>query len=468
MRNLLLSTLLLTLACISITLTSCIKDDYTTSSSDVLTFKTDSVKFDTIFTAQTSAIYRLVVYNRNKKIVKISSISVAGNNDGAKFYLNVDGELNSSFHDVDIRGNDSIYVFVQANIDERTDELPFEINDNIVFVTNGTTQQVPIRAWGQDAITLRKAVIDSDETFSGKKPYIVYDTLYIAKGATLTIDKGVRMCMHDKAQIIVDGTLKVNGETGNMVHFRGDRIDKLVGGTSYDVKSGLWGGIRFRASSMGNELRGVNMRCSSFGLVVDSCGNVADRKLYIFNSILQNSSGNIFESTASYIEARGSQFSDAAVALVTLRGGKNTFVNCTFGNYYLYGTPSGSIVNIPQVAGLEDDTEIQNCIIYGNCTSITPGSFTGRKVYLRNTLLKESGSNDDNFIDCIWGADPLFYVDVNTLNMDYRLKPESPAIAKGKKEFVTESMRYDIYGLDRFESASSGIDLGAFVYKPTE
>ena len=50
------------------TLTACIDDSYTTSASDVLTFSTDTVTFDTVVTQQGTVTKQFIVYNRAKKL----------------------------------------------------------------------------------------------------------------------------------------------------------------------------------------------------------------------------------------------------------------------------------------------------------------------------------------------------------------------------------------------------------------
>ena len=72
-------------------LCGCIEDDFSTSSADVLAFSTDSVKFDTVITAQSTPTKQFVVYNRSKKQLRIESIRMAGNSDKGHFFLNVDG-----------------------------------------------------------------------------------------------------------------------------------------------------------------------------------------------------------------------------------------------------------------------------------------------------------------------------------------------------------------------------------------
>ena len=92
---------------------SCIEDGFTTSSSDVLEFSVDTLAFDTILTEEGTPTAKFLVYNRHKKMLNISSIRVKGESE-AKFYLNVDGMKGEEFHNVEVRGQDSIYVFVQA------------------------------------------------------------------------------------------------------------------------------------------------------------------------------------------------------------------------------------------------------------------------------------------------------------------------------------------------------------------
>ena len=94
-------------AAIGMALTSCIEDDFTTSSSDVLEFSTDTLAFDTVLTEEGTATRRFMVYNRHKKMINISSITLDGGNPQVKFYLNVDGMSGEAFNNVEIRGEDS-------------------------------------------------------------------------------------------------------------------------------------------------------------------------------------------------------------------------------------------------------------------------------------------------------------------------------------------------------------------------
>ena len=146
------------LAMAMLSLTACIDDEVSTSSSDLLTFSTDTVAFDTVITRQGSPTKQFLVYNKGKKSLNISSIRVAGESKG-HFFLNVDGVKGDEFHDIEVRGNDSIYVFVESLLDPTNQDEPEYLEDNIEFVTNGVTQKVAVTAWGQDVIILNDTTL---------------------------------------------------------------------------------------------------------------------------------------------------------------------------------------------------------------------------------------------------------------------------------------------------------------------
>ena len=143
--------------------TGCIEDDFTSSSADLLEFSCDTVAFDTVFTELGTPTKQFVIYNRHKKMINISSISLQGNEYG-KFYINVDGMKGTEFHNVEIRGEDSIYVFVESLIDPTNQNTPLEVKDCIEFVTNAVTQKVVLTAWGQDVTRLTRPVFSDDAT----------------------------------------------------------------------------------------------------------------------------------------------------------------------------------------------------------------------------------------------------------------------------------------------------------------
>ena len=144
-------------------LTSCIDDDFTTNPSHVLAFSTDTVAFDTVFTTIGTSTRSFRIYNPNKKSLNISSIKLA-DAEHSGFHINVDGMSGDNFTNVEIRGKDSLYVFVEANIDPANQDNPIFIVDSIVFVTNGIQQDVKLTAYGQDVIIKRGETFTTDTT----------------------------------------------------------------------------------------------------------------------------------------------------------------------------------------------------------------------------------------------------------------------------------------------------------------
>ncbi|MDD6669080.1 MAG: hypothetical protein PUE54_05495 [Bacteroidales bacterium] len=465
MRNLIIICIVLLLVGMS----SCIEDDFATGSSDLPEFSVDTLSFDTVFTGEVTATKRFLVYNRHKKQLNIERISFAGAPEGAKFYMNVDGRSGEEFANVEVRGEDSIYVFVEARVDVNSSTTPFDVFDYLQFVTNGVEQTVVVRAAGQNANTVRNLHITENTTLSDPRPYRVMDSLVVEEGATLTIPAGKTIYFHDKALLKIRGTLIADGTTGSDVVLRGDRLDKVAGSIPFDLMSGQWGGVVIERGSFDNTLRHVYMQGSSMGVVVDSCGVTDRRKLYLYNSVLHNSSGSLLTAAHSWIDADGCEFSDCHYGVVDLTGGRYTFNNCTFANYYLFDAIMSPILTLWYVLPADKtydnplmQAEFNNCIVYGNCSDINEGDLTGSGVTLHNCLLRAEGTNDDNFIDCLWGKDPCFYTVREDYYFDYRLRNESEAIGAGSAERVPQAARTDYYGNERLQER--GVDLGAYVW----
>lgn len=457
----------LVLMALTVLLGSCIEDGFTTSSSDVLAFNTDTVAFDTVITLQGTATKQMVVYNRSKKQINISSIKVAGLSSKGHFHLNVDGIRGDEFHNVEIRGNDSIYIFIEANLDEMEQNEPTLLEDRLEFVTNGMTQSVLLTAWGQDVVRINGDTISRSTHFTGDKPYLIYDTMFVSQGVTLTLDPGTTLLFHDKAAIRCAGRMLANGTVQEPIYFRGDRLDRVVGSTSFDIMSGQWGGVIFTPPTMGNVLKHVIMKGSTIGMHCTAY-DTTRCALKLVNCVLSNSASTCLATAMCYVQAIGTEFSDAAEEVVYFAGGKVMASQCTFANYYLFKIPTLPIVNIFDVK-FDNGTigkiraYFDNCIIHGLTSDINEGVLNDYDVYLRYCLLKSEGHDDDHFINCVWDGDPLFLTIRDDYLFDYRLDNESEAIGKGNPALCPPEARYDRYGKDRL--ATGAVDLGAYVWE---
>lgn len=444
---------------------SCISDSFSTSPNDLLSFSTDVVTFDTVFTDEGTPTARLKVYNRAKKSVNISHI--AFRNPTSNFRVNVDGMAGTEFRDVEIRGGDSIFVFIECYIAPNAQAEPFLVSDQLEFLTNGVTQQVEVQAWGQNVVRLKNKRITRDELFTADRPYVVFDSLVVEQGATLRIAPGARVLFHDKARMVVHGSIWAHGEPRRLVDMRGDRLDDVLPDVSYDILAGQWLGIDIAPESHGNRLEYVNMRSTVYGLRAEESTDPSQQKIMIVNSWLHNSQGSAFTASNCNTALYGVCFSEAADAVVQLTGGSHDISQCTFANEYLFSIPTDAMLTLKQVK--EDSTNqeatpmsarLGNCVFYGLAPDISPGDLTGTDVVLERCSFKSAGSNDDNFIDCLWDCDPLFRTVRDDYHFDYRLQENSPVIGKGFPALTAPETDHDMYGIPRLNPGPPS--LGAF------
>ena len=114
-----------------------------TDSSAVLEFSNDSILFDTVFTTVGSTTQILKLYNRNSDRISISRIELEGGSL-SPYRINVDGIPGYVHSDIEIAGDDSLYIFVEVTLDPSNTNLPFVVEDRILFQTNGNNQEVLI------------------------------------------------------------------------------------------------------------------------------------------------------------------------------------------------------------------------------------------------------------------------------------------------------------------------------------
>lgn len=452
-------------------LSSCIEDGISNDVNDQPTFSTDTLNMGPIFTEAGTPTHSFTVYNRHDKVMNISSIKMRDDAEGM-FRLNVDGVSGKEFQNMEIRPNDSIYVFVEATLKANNSDAPIVVERHLDFVVQGVTSTVVITAEGQDVERKHGVIIENDTRFTANKPYQIFDSLVVKEGATLTLDPGVTLYFHNNATMRVDGTLVSNGTVEKPVNMTGDRIDNVVNDLSFDLMAGQWAGLEFSPTSRNNYLSHTSIRNTVWGVFVDSIGVQENPALTLINCQLRNSQEYSLASLHSDIKAVGCEITDAAAGVMFLRGGNHIFNHCTFANYYLFSALGGAAIQLDHISAECDDlsglpymtADFTNSIIYGNGSDISHGDLTGTAITLRYCLLKSEGVDDDNFICCLWGQDPLYYTVRNEYIFDYRLKNESPAIGAAYPEYTLPEAQYDRYGLPR----GAQPDLGAFVYVPAE
>ena len=92
-------------------------ESFTTSRGNLLTFGVDTVKMDTVFSNVGSRTYSFWVFNHGDEGIRIGTVRLRNGNQTG-FRVNVDGTyldntLGSVANDFEVRGGDSICVFVE-------------------------------------------------------------------------------------------------------------------------------------------------------------------------------------------------------------------------------------------------------------------------------------------------------------------------------------------------------------------
>lgn len=449
-------------------ISSCAEDDdFSSDKGLLLSFSSDTISFDTVFTSIGSATQKFKIYNPNNKSLTIESVELM-NPAKSGFRMNIDGEKGVKLTDIEILKKDSLYGFIEVTVDPTDSKNPILIRDSIKFVTNGNVQYLHLDVVGQDVCIWKKKVIDKDTLITNTKPILVYDTLIIAKGSTLSVDEGVLFYMKKDAAISVYGTLRAVGSIEESIVFRGDRFDNIEGNIPYDNVPGQWGGLYFHADSYNNLLENVCVRNAVRGMTFYR-SNPQNIKATLQNTIVQNTSDYGMLATNSNIEAKNCLFANSRGAVLTLEGGKYSFVHCTIANYYRWAARQTEALVLRDFSGSNDKAPLLQCdfansIIYGSLSNellLESQSVEGLNYQFKYCLIKIKDVDNEGFIDVVLNEDPLFK-DLNTNKIyryDFDLQKTSPAIDKGNK-FFSVSIPYDIKGRSRLQDSNP--DIGCY------
>lgn len=456
-------------------MTACIEDAVSTSPADQPAFSADTLDLGTVFTGAPTPTASFMVYNRHAKVMSISSISFRDNEAGT-FRINVDGQSGTRFSGVEIRPNDSIYVFVEATVAEWGSWDAASVSEQLDFVTNGVTSTVVITATGQDVERRRGEVITADTRWEGDRPRQIFDSLVVASGATLTLGPGTVLHFHDGAMMRVDGTLITEGTPGSPVEMCGDRTGNVVSDISFDIMSRQWAGLTFSALSHSSRMTHTVVRNTVNGVCVDSLAGAAaaDRPaLDLLNCRLRNSGGYALSARHTRIRATGCEIADASLGALRLEGGEHEITHCTIANYYLFSPLYGAALQLEHVASdgmsLVETAPlmraaVSNTIIYGNGKDLSVDDLEGTQVTLTRCLLKSAGSDDDHFISCIWDTDPLYHTVREEYIFDYSLHSDSPALGAADESLTPPDWTADFYG----RPVGRPAPVGAFAARPDE
>ena len=448
---------------------SCKKDLITTSPSAKLSFSTDTLTFDTVFTSLGSTTLYFTVHNPNNQKISVADIRLAGGN-GSIFRLNIDGRQTNEATDVEIPAHDSIYVFASVTVDPNNDNNPFVLYDSVLFSTNGNEQRVTLQAWGQNAHFFYGEIIGS-QTWQPDKPYVIIHSILVDTNETLTIQPGCRIYMHADSRFYVAGTLKVMGQLHDSVIFRGDRLEQY-----YVDDPGNWEGIHLLLTSHDNEINYAVIKEPVVGIRVDSLKITSAPKLTMRNTQIRYTLSSGILGITSDIYAENCLVQGCGEWNVQLEyGGNYDFEDCTFANYSsILISHQSPVVRMSNYYGYKDEfgndqflysdlsASFRNCIVYGSLEKeldLDKKDQVAFDFVFDHCLLKVNSDIDvstSSFINCIINQDPKFADPFEKDN--YHLSEGSPCINAG----VSNGILIDLDGNVR----SDAPDIGCYEYKP--
>jgi len=461
-------------------------DNYSTNSSHLLRFSTDTLSFDTIFSTIGSTTKQFLVYNPNDEALKIESIRLASEGRSG-FRMNIDGRKGDSFNGIDIWKKDSLYVLVEVTVDPNGTNQPLVIEDSILFYTNGNRQSVLLRAYGQDVHLIKGGVIYTENTtFTSDIPYLIYDSIMVEEGVTLTIEKGSTLYMHNNARLKIAGTLKAIGSQDEPIVMRGDRLDAFEateGMIPYDRAPGLWNGLLFESTSFNNELAYVIVRNGVSGLTFAE-SEPKTLKMRMTNSQITNMDSILIKAVNCHIEVMNSEITNTAGAALALTGGVYQFIHCTITNEGVIGktrNPAyqtlmlGNIIEKNKQSYPLKQAFFDNCIIDGGNKnevkfvvkddseeSGNDGTFNYR---FNSCYIRTDSVSNDRYINNLFNPRPQYVKKKEIENLydyDFRLKNGSNGIGKADRS-ISEKYPVDRYGVNRLTS-ETGPSIGAYEY----
>ena len=430
-----------------------------------LAFSQDSVLFDTVFTTMGSSTKQMMVYNPNKNAILIDRVEMS---NGKSFFINLDGENQlENLCDITLRGGDSLFLFIRAEIDPLKSNSPVLVEDTITFHVNKKAQHIYLQAYGQDVEILQskdKFIQKNAFIFNNKRPYLIYDTLVIA--GDLTIQQGATLYMHTGAMIYAYGNVTAHGTKDNPIIIRGDRTDMLFDSVPYRVVSGQWDGLYLMHPkdwpTPQYSLEYVDILSGAIGLYAYSEEIEQRPQLSLSNARIHNHS--VYGLVAQNVDAIvvNTEISNCASYCVYLAGGKHDFIHNTIAAYY--GFPYTTI-NIHSNMLAEDvaavyinnlsknmaptSASFYNCIITGarknNVVVATPlteyyeGSFLGN--YLRSDSLPEAFAQNNVYAS---DSDSVIFRNIHYLFREYRyydFQLDSLSPARGVADSVV-ALRY--------------------------
>lgn len=392
-----------------LTISSCeVETEFLTGETVQLRFSTDTLTFDTVFTARGSATRQFKVYNDGDQPIMIDRIRVDGQT-GVNYTFNVDGTPGPEAEDIVIFGNDSIFVFVEVEVDPTEPEeiSPFIAEDFMLFELGTVQEEVTLLAYGQNAVVFGSLAgrgqfftpcMLGEYTFPTDLPVVIFGS-WVITDCVVRAEPGTRIYVHGGVQrnpdigFFNDGIIFV--EATGRLDFRGTLEEPVIMATDRLEEEFLdapakYRGIILGAGSRNNRMEHTQILNSIVGVTMDSAA-----ELTLQNSVIAYSGGSAISAFDADLSINNSVFhSNFGNALQILRGGNLSMDYTTIANY---GVDASSLV-----------LTNFDCDANNNCTAAELNAT------VRNSILSGSRGSEVILLDGFTGDEPdLFQVQID-------------------------------------------------------
>ena len=449
------------------TFQSCKKD--TLFSSSNITFSADTLVFDTVFKTEKalkdlfkgSGVQQVKIYNPDGNPLNLDEIELMGGSD-SPFRLNLDGISGKSFNNKKIAGNDSLFMFIdiQLNVLKNPSQNPI-IRDSIRVKTNGKNQYLQLLAWGQDAYFHHKEIIKNSTEWKNDKPHVIIGYAIVDTSAVLDVQQGCKIHLYNNSLLYVRrGALNMNGTLNNKIIVQGTRSE-----ASYQKIAGQYYGIYFH-EALPSKVNYAHIKNGTSAIQIYSRNENSNlATLTIENTVIENNAryGVFCFANPIVILNNTLLFKNQLYSFFVLQGadfsinhsnilgyGPSTKDNTAFAMKNYYTNPEDQLTYISPLTGI-----IKNSVIYG----YKPNE------YILDTLEYEGVKNIIKFQNCVLKVEKHMVNNTVTFNVDpnfiqvnqnnFRFNSSSPLNNKG----VTSPYKFDIEGKLR---SSTTPDIGVY------
>lgn len=460
-------------------------DRWTTSPSAHLMFSADTLRFDTIITGMSSSTQTLVAFNEGDEGLRRIRVSLKEGKESL-FRINVDGQylFEGSGEDFEIRRKDSMVVRVEVKLPDMGDPEIRHYEDRLTFqLESGLRQEIILQADGMNVKILHGKVVETDETLTSAMPYLLYDSLVVKPGATLTLEPGTRLLFHDDVSLDVYGSLKAIGTQEEPIVLRGDRMDRLVPDVPYDNTPNRWGGVIFNGTSRDNVLEYCDIHSGRFGVTCFGNDTIdAEHPMLVMkHSIIHNVGWMGLMLGQVRADIIGCQISNAEGQCVSIQGGDVRMIHCTIAQFYPFSADRQEALYLANLDVNGNYIPLRrahflNCVITGYADDVIMGNLAPENEeswnYLfEGCLLRTVESEDkERFRDVVYDTpdlEPVNYhdhftrFDTHYFLYDFTPVDSSVICTTGKAEVAREFCPKDMMGRT-FEEKDGKVPSGAY------